>query len=197
MFDDGIPFIFGEGLSTVVAVGQTLAAAGAGPTGNDRWCIALLPTGRILFVHHGTTRKRVISPGFIVDGNRQLPPMHQVVAHRMSPVHVAPLPAVRVVLEEEVPHAIVVDHTVGVVVPTEFLREVKLRTERLIVKRIAAGDRVGLLDQSDTLGRRISGLQDGLLSRKGFDVEESPEINGILGAGKLRIKFAHVLAVDL
>ena len=65
--------------------------------------------------------------------------MHQVLADGVAPVHVAPFPAVRVVLEIEMPLALVVDQAVGIVVPADAWREVELRSVLLLIERVRAG----------------------------------------------------------
>ena len=77
----------------------------------------------------------------------KLLPVHQVAADGVAPVHVAPFPAVRIVLVEQVILAVVEDEAVGVVVPAASRREVELRAEPLAVEIVGALDRVALLDR--------------------------------------------------
>ena len=44
-------------------------------------------------------------------------PMEEVLAHRMSPMHIAPFRAIRVILIVEVPHTILIEHAIGIVHP--------------------------------------------------------------------------------
>src|SRR5271168_2328742 len=63
----------------------------------------------------------------------QVLPVDQIGTHRMSPTHVAPNIAERVVLVKEMILAFVEDQAVGIVGPIFRGAEVVLRTERLIV----------------------------------------------------------------
>ncbi len=53
-----------------------------------------------------------------IEGLAQLLPVDQVLADGMAPVHVAPTPAVGIVLIEKMVLALVVNQPVGVVQPT-------------------------------------------------------------------------------
>src|SRR5215216_7915124 len=61
--------------------------------------------------------------------------MDQVAADRVTPGHVPPLRAERVVLVEEVVLALVVDEPVRIVHPVLRRRVMKLRPERLLIAR--------------------------------------------------------------
>lgn len=54
-------------------------------------------------------------------------PSHEVGAHRMAPMHVAPIPAIRIVLEKQVILAAIEDEAVRIVGPAPFGRKVELR----------------------------------------------------------------------
>ena len=56
---------------------------------------------------------RVASDGWV-----EMLPMNQVLAHSMSPVHIAPLTSVWVILEIEMILTIIIHHSVRVVHPT-------------------------------------------------------------------------------
>src|SRR5688572_24643054 len=60
-------------------------------------------------------------------------PLDQVLAHGMSPTHVAPFVALRIVLVEQMILPLEVDHAVRIVHPVFRWGEVKLRSEWLIV----------------------------------------------------------------
>ena len=81
-----------------------------------------------------------------IEGRGQLLPVDQVGADGVAPVHVAPVPAVGVVLVEEVIFARLPDQAVGVVEPAAPRREVELRPVRLAVDPAGVGDVVGLGD---------------------------------------------------
>ena len=55
--------------------------------------------------------------GVTGDGWVEMLPVYQVFAHGVSPVHIAPLTAIGIVLEVEVVLAVLIDHAVGVVHP--------------------------------------------------------------------------------
>ena len=77
----------------------------------------LAETCRILLIHNRTTREdmtyRVAGDGWI-----EMLPMNQVLAYSMTPVHVAPLASVWVILEIEMILTILIHHSVRVVHPT-------------------------------------------------------------------------------
>src|SRR5581483_5751640 len=91
------------------------------------------PAG-ILGVDYGTSGEDHDSV-FFFEGCRQFSPMQQISANGMSPTHVAPFIAKRVVLKEQVIFAIEVNQAVGIVGPMLAWREVKLRAKGLIVSR--------------------------------------------------------------
>ena len=94
-------------------------------------------------------------------GVADLLPVHQVAADGVAPVHVAPIPAVRVVLVEEMILAAVEDQPVGIVVPAAPRGEVELRPQRLAIEIRGALDLVGLVDRSERGGafRQLVDLQ--------------------------------------
>ena len=66
----------------------------------------------------------------------ELGPVHQIGADRMAPGHVAPVDPFRVVLEEQVVFAVVMDQAVRVVGPVGLRREMKLRPVRFLIQPI-------------------------------------------------------------
>ena len=64
--------------------------------------------------------------------------MSEVLASCMTPVHIAPIVAVRVMLIEQMIIAIVVYKSVGIVIPMRILREMILITVKLGIIRIIA-----------------------------------------------------------
>ena len=125
--DDGVAFVLDESSPAIATVGQALAAARAGVGRDDHFVVAVLPAGGVLFVDDGAAGERPVAMFPVVDRDRQLLPMHEVGAHSVPPVHVAPFPAVRVVLKIEMPLAVEVHEAVRIIVPTDALREVELR----------------------------------------------------------------------
>jgi hypothetical protein len=79
----------------------------------------LAKTGSILLVDDRTAREDMT---YRVAGNGwfKMLPMNQVLAHSMSPVHIAPLASVWVILEIEMILSILIYHTVRVVHATSF-----------------------------------------------------------------------------
>ena len=75
-----------------------------------------------------------------VEGDRQLGPVNQVAADRVAPVHVAPVPAVGIVLIEQVIFTVEPDQAVRVVQPAAPRREVELRPASLAVEPAGVGN---------------------------------------------------------
>ena len=63
---------------------------------------------------------------------REMLPVNEIATDRMSPAHVPPSIARRIVLIEEMILASMIDQAVGVVHPIDFWTEVELRSKRLI-----------------------------------------------------------------
>ncbi|CDB10232.1 unknown [Bacteroides sp. CAG:633] len=114
---DGVLFVLGVGAAVVVAVGHALylsvLVAGRGVESNHG---VLAVAGAVVLVDNGATREDV-SQRVACDGRVEVFPMNEVAADGVSPVHVAPLRSVGVVLEVQVIFAVFVDQTVGVVHP--------------------------------------------------------------------------------
>ena len=129
--------IFGEAAAIVVTVSNTLglAVAVGGVHGNDG---IAAETCHILFVHNGAAAENGAQ---IVrsQGNAQVLPVHQILGNGVSPVHVAPEAAVRVVLEEKMPFSVLVHHAVGVVHPAPVGREVVSRTVFFLLVGVGQG----------------------------------------------------------
>ena len=77
---------------------------------------------------------------------RKLLPMHQVAAYGVSPRHILPLALEWVMLIEEVVFALIVDKSVGVVVPAASLRVVHLWTVTLSVERVLPRNLICLIN---------------------------------------------------
>ena len=126
MLDHRVARVFLPGLAAVVAVSDAFAPAGAGESRDDRRIRALLKAARVVGIDDRAPRETpVIELAGIKRGGPFLP-VHQVRAHRVAPVHVAPVRAVGVVLVEEVIRTRVPDQPVGVIVPAAAGREVEL-----------------------------------------------------------------------
>ena len=134
---DRIAGVARPGPAAVGAVGQRLLLVvrlGRGVDRDHRRVLLGAETAGVAVVHHRAARE-----GHLVaelgDRQRQLLPVHEVLADRVAPGHVAPRVPERVVLVEEVVLALVVDHPVRVVHPVLRRREMKLRAIRLAVRR--------------------------------------------------------------
>ena len=114
---DGVLFVFGIGAAVVVAVGHALylsvLVAGRGVESNHG---VLAVAGAVVLVDNGATRENV-SQCVAGDSRIKVFPVDEVAADGVSPVHVAPLRSVGVVLEIQVIFAVFIDQTVGVVHP--------------------------------------------------------------------------------
>ena len=113
--DDGVAFILRERAATVVAVGDglRLSLSGRGVHGDDGTlaeasCVVLVDHGRA--AEDGTQRVGL-------DSRRLSLPVSEVARGGVSPRHVLPLRSVGIPLVVEVPHAVLIEHAVGVVHP--------------------------------------------------------------------------------
>src|SRR5688572_17865296 len=98
MFDHRVPLEFRPGASAIIRKNDAFAAAGAGVGAHEQLLIAPFPAAGIESVHDGASRKGPVAKFPRIDRNRKFPPMNQVRADRVTPMHVPPLPAVRIVL---------------------------------------------------------------------------------------------------
>ena len=146
MLDHGVARVFLPGLASVVAVSDAFAPAGAGESHDDRRFCALLKAAGVVGIHDRAAREAPVVelPG--IKRGRPFLPVHQVGADGVAPVHVAPVPAVGVVLIEEVIRTRVPDQPVGVIEPAAAGREVELGTMRLVIDQAGVGDVLGLRD---------------------------------------------------
>ena len=118
LFQNRVTGKLGE-LATVGAVGDALhrGIAGGGVNEHQRGLSVLAEAAGVLPVHHGAAaehRSHVVGQELV----SELVPMDEIATDSMTPVHVAPIPTVRIVLEEQVVLAVVEDHPVRIVVPT-------------------------------------------------------------------------------
>src|SRR6266478_2304875 len=79
----------------------------------------------------GETPIGVVPAGIRSKGNWQMAPVNHVLAHRVSPVHVAPDRGVWVVLEKHVVAALPIDRAVGIIHPVFGGEQMILRAERI------------------------------------------------------------------
>ena len=120
-----------EGHATIVAVGQTLllVLSSAGIEGNDS---ILAEASCIVLVDDGRTRKDV-SQLVAIECSLLLLPVQQVGRGSVTPAHITPVIAVRVVLIEEMPDTIDIDHAIRIVHPILCWRVVYLWTILLMI----------------------------------------------------------------
>jgi len=67
-------------------------------------------------------------------------PVYEIAARGVTPVHVAPIAAVGIVLKEEVVFTVVESQTVRVVIPAAPGREVQLRPQGFAVQHLLSDD---------------------------------------------------------
>ena len=186
--------------AAVGAVGEALHGriAGGGVEEDERRLALLAEATRILPIDDGAAAEhRPYRVGR--EGLPELFPVDEIPAYRMPPVHVAPAPAVGIVLEEEVVFPCKEDEAVGVVVPAAARGEVKLPAERLGVEGIGRAwpeERVGLLDGSKR-GRVLGELVDDegdVFSLPGRDLHRGPPVGRAVG--ELDVVSDHCRAID-
>ena len=139
----------GERLGLLSGVGRVRLRVGARVDRDHGRVLGRAESGAVGLVDHDRAGEDVLDRTPLVverlgDRERLLLPVHEVGAGGVAPAHVAPAGAVRVVLEEQVPGAVVVDQAVGVVHPVPLGREVQVRPV-LLLRRRNVGRRAGLL----------------------------------------------------
>src|SRR6516165_10573461 len=95
---DRIPAELGPGSTMVVAIDDALASARAGEGRDQGRRLLRAEARRGAAVDHGAAREAPVAVLPRIQGDRQLPPVDQVTAYRVAPVHVSPVPAIGVVL---------------------------------------------------------------------------------------------------
>src|SRR5262249_5509930 len=116
---------FGPGPPPVVGIHDALAPPRARVGGDEDIVFAALPSRAIEPVHDRAAGERPVAEPTGIDRDRQLLPVHQVAAHGVSPMHVAPAPSVGIVLEVKMVLAAGMDEPIRVVVPAAAGREVE------------------------------------------------------------------------
>ena len=141
--EDRVAGVLGPGGTAVGAVGEgLLLLAGrllrTGVHGDQGRVLPGPEAGGVVLVQHHAAGE----DHFLVvlrNGQRELLPVGQVGADGVAPGHVAPGVAGRVVLEEQVVPALVVDQSVGVVHPVLGRGEVELGPVLLVVEGVGHG----------------------------------------------------------
>ena len=146
---DGIAGIFGERAPVVCAVGQALQLpvfVACRSVESDESIFA--ETGAVVEVDHRAAGIDV-AEGVARNGGTKFFPAHQVAAHGMPPVHVAPFRAIGVVLIVKMVFAVFVDEAVRVVHPAIGGRMV---VERAIVVGVFHVPLVGEFEVAESAG---------------------------------------------
>lgn len=154
-----------------------------------------LETGGVVVVNDGAAGEGPVAVLVRVDGDGVLCPVEEVFGGGVSPVHVAPVPAVGVVLVKEVPFALVIDKAVGVVEPAAVRSEVESRAGGFVVHVVVVGAVVGELDlfEGVVFGFDVVGVEGEGLAEERFGVEVVPCV-GLIG-GEFDVEGADGLVV--
>ena len=161
--EDGVVLILGEGQSVVGGIGHALylsvLLAGRGIEGNDG---AGTVASGVVDIDDRRTREDM-PHGVAGQCCGLFGPVEEVAAHGVTPMHVAPLRAIGIVLIIEVPDAILIEHAVGVVHPTVGRRMV---IHRAIVVGVDHAPLVGQLHTAhgDVARLQSNDLDHGLLA---------------------------------
>ena len=184
----------------VAAVGRDRQALGEGARpggvaggvdGDHRGRAGAAQAGGVGVVHHRAAGGHG-PQGVGVEGDGELGPVHQVAAHGVAPVQVAPLDAVGVVLVQQMVLAAVVEQAVGVVVPAAARGEVELRPQPLPVQ-LAGGHRFARQPQPvQGSGAGAFELHREPLPAKRLQVAEHRVVAGPVG--QVDVEVAHHLA---
>ena len=175
----GVALILGECTTVIEAVCDALllafqrfrAIAGCVDCNH---CIFAEACGVVL-VYYGAARiYRTERVG--VDSRRQLLPLGQILAYSVSPRHIAPASAEWVVLEEEVPLALVPHHSVRVVGPSDLRREVDMLA-------VIFDFGVGILAEFEIFPRHVFGFASRNLDLRCLlvEMERHPTLNLLVG----------------
>ena len=169
----GVAGVLGEGLSTVGAVRNALHLGVAPRRRLGRRVESHYRTGAeaggVVSVNYGRTAEHR-APGVGQQGVALVLPVHQVGRRRVPPVHVAPRRAVGIVLEIQVPHAVLVEHSVRVVHPSVGRSVVVQRTVLLLVRHVERVGELQFLPAKRALGHTLHVYLD-VAADKGREVE--------------------------
>ena len=138
--DYGVALVFCERHAVVVAVGEALRLVLASRCVHSHYGI-LTESGSIVVVYHSRTRE-YSAPCVRLNRRTLKLPVHEVGRRRVAPCHVLPLRSVRVVLEVEMPYAVLVEHAVWVVHPSVSRSVV---VDGAILLAVGEVERVGVL----------------------------------------------------
>ena len=130
----------------------------------------LAESSRVACVNYGAAREDV-AHRVACDGRVEMLPVYEVAAHRVSPVHVAPLRSVRVVLEVEVILTVLIGQSVGIIHPS-VERSVMINGTIVVgiggvegVRQLQLLQRYGILRQSYNLHHSLLALRKGERNR--------------------------------
>ena len=181
--EHGVGGVFGEGAS-VGAVGDSLhgGISGGGIEEDEGRVVrgaeaaGVIPVDDRAAAEHGA---HGIGEEFVA----QFLPVDHVFANSVSPVHIAPAPAVGIVLEKEVVFAAVENHSVGVVVPAAAGGEMELSAEGFTVEMVGLFEGIVLGDGAEgggILGQFVDAEGEGF-AHPGADIHGRPPIGGAVG----------------
>src|SRR5438034_10779220 len=102
VLDDRIAIVLRPGPAAVVAIDDALAAASVSEGGNEEIIVAFLESGGVVLVHDRAAGKAPIVELARIEGDADFLPVQQIRADGVGPMHVAPAPAVGIVLVEQV-----------------------------------------------------------------------------------------------
>lgn len=143
MFNHRVAFKFGPSKTFIVGIGDTLPSAGAG-VGQNHGSLALFsPAGTIGLVDDGGAGKGPIAVSFGGEGFRLVSPAYEVGAGGVAPVHIAPVPAIGIVLIEKVIVFAIENEAVGIVEPTLGCRKMNEGPHRLGEPVLPSGPLIG------------------------------------------------------
>ena len=114
--DDGIALVFGESLTIIGTISHTLCLtwSGRGIESHDGPCAK---PSCIILVHYSRSAEDRTQP-ISLKSCRHRCPVYQVTTYGMSPCHILPLRSIGIPLIVEMPFAIFVKHSIGVIHPS-------------------------------------------------------------------------------
>ena len=180
-----------------------LARMGGGEDGEKGFHVALLLAEGIELVHHGGARPDGVVVALVplhigirVEDVGQLVPMHQVLAHRMTPGFCPAGVPLGVMLEAHVPEAVVIDHAIRVVEPAHARGEMELRSQGLIISyALIQRERRPLIGERRALDRDERGALGLVRRAEVIDIDEAARGGTVVRndkLGLLALELAHV-----
>ena len=191
MHNDGIDIAHDRVAKAAIGrIREAVAAGAVGEGRDDRLLLADLFAKRVVHVHHRSAGEaiRVRHAGIAIHVLRaaraqragSLPPVHQILAHRMAPIPASEARLHRIALPREMIEPVRIDHAVRIIIPPLNLAEVKLRTPAFLVNRLRVPHVIATLHPAQNLRptshrRTACDAQDRVLALKLLHVEKRPE----------------------